>query len=129
MPTRGGAEQANTATDTTAKTVRKNNFEEKFLAYLDKIDPTLKDKLFEVETRKFSDGDNKNDIAFAIFSGNGKKDTTPNDAENVSIIKDILFKYHTSPDTGNPFSFVLQVLPPEDEATDVHALVFQVALD
>jgi len=133
MPKRDGKTTAKSATDKVAelepktekKIIRKNAFEDSFYNYIDGIDPTLRDKIFQVKFTKISEPNTpKMDAAFVLFSENGMDDDEVNNEVNIECIKTILFHYHIAPDKVQNKVKALQIIDRKDE-TEPYCLCYQ----
>lgn len=105
--------------------VKKLILTEKVKKYLGDIDKTIPTKIHEIVERVVVDDEkNKNNCCFIVFSDDKEKETV-NDEVNVATIKDVLFAYHTAPNTANTGkAMIMEVLPPDEEG-EAHLLVMQ----
>lgn len=105
--------------------VKKLILTEKVKKYLGDIDKTIPAKIHEIVERVVVDDEkNKNNCCFIVFSDDIEKETV-NDEVNVATIKDVLFAYHTAPNTANTGkAMIMEVLPPDEEG-EAHLLVMQ----
>lgn len=127
MPVRGESKPAKQVAPVKAepKIITKNPFEERFLKYLENVAKGLSKKVQQVKISKVAEkGAPKIDMAFAVFSPNGQADEAADDKENIKIIKDVLFHYHTADDNPKAKPIFIQVLLPA-EVGNPHILSYQ----
>lgn len=94
--------------------VKKSPLEEKVKKYLDEVSPEIQGKIHEKLERVVNADGEKNNVLFVRFS-DSPEDEEVNDEVNVSVIKDILFHYHTAPEKiKGGKALVLEIVPPAD---------------
>lgn len=125
QPVPAEAVAGTTATTEKSGAVKKLILTEKVKKYLGDIDKAIPEKIHEIVERVVVDDEkNKNNCCFIVFSDDTEKDAV-NDEVNVATIKDVLFAYHTAPNTANTGkAMVMEVLPPDEEG-EAHLLVMQ----
>lgn len=119
-----GAEKETVAdkAPTEKSTVKKLPLTERSIKYLKSMIPDVEDKIYEVLERQVeADDKEKYNVCFVSLSED--KDVEPTAENSKEIIKEILFLYHTAPDT-NPTGkqMVLEVL---DDESGAYLLVMQ----
>lgn len=109
------------AAETGKKLVTKSPLQEKFKKFLAAVDPEYPSKIVEMMQRKVTgeSAEDTADIVFATFSPNGEADADNVDLEyNKEVIKNILFYYHTAPESTKAGGKVecLEIVPPSEDS-------------
>lgn len=111
-----------TDTSNAPKTVQKSPLEEKVKKFLDEINPTIKDKIQEKLERVVASGGEKTNVLFLRFS-KSSSDEVVDDEVNVETIKEILFAFHTIPETHKSDKALMVEIVPKTE-DDPHTMCF-----
>jgi 3-oxoacyl-ACP reductase-like protein len=107
------------------KIEKRSPLEERVKKFVTETDAKILDKVFEVQERVVSGEGGKTNMLFLTFSKDGAKDEKADVETGVGIIKELLFAYHTVPDTKRSGKeLMMEVLPPAKKG-DPYIACFQ----
>lgn len=130
MPVRGKTTEkpeavAKETTDKATKTpdaVQKSLLDEKVKKFLDEVNPDIKNRIQEKLERVVKSDGEKINVLFMRFSKTSA-DEVVDEETNVETMKEILFAFHTTPDTHKSGKAMMVEIVPKTE-DDPHTMCF-----